>query len=153
MKPFPFYKQETSWTCGAAAMRMVLEKIGIKKSEKQVIQILKTNKVRGTWHKDFPKVAEKYKLDYIVNRNASIQKLKKYQKEGYEIIICYSPTPKSDHYAVLKKLTSKFIFFYDPWFGEEHKMELDHFLKKWKSDPKYEKEKQWFFAIKKNKDF
>lgn len=147
---FPYHKQETCWTCGSAAMRMALEKLGIKKSEKQVVRILKTNKIRGTWHKDFPRIAEKYNLDYVVKRNATIKDLKHLQKQGFIIIICYYyPKDKVDHYSILNKINSKSIYFYDPWFGKEHKYLLNYFNSIWKSDPKYDNEKRWFFAVKK----
>ena len=147
---FPFHKQETKYTCGAAAMRMALEFCGIKKSERQVVKLLGTNKVRGTWLKSFPLAAEKYKLKYVVNSNSSIQNLKKLQKEGYTIIICYYYPPKKvDHYSVLRKIDSENIYFWDPWYGPEHKYTLRYFRRIWKADPRYEKEKGWFIAMKK----
>jgi predicted double-glycine peptidase len=147
---FNYHKQETNYTCGAAAMRMVLEYFGIKKSEKQIVNLLGTNKVRGTWIKNFPSLAERLKLNYIVKRNSRIEDLKEYQKKGYQIIICYLiPKDKVDHYSVLKKIDSKNIYFFDPWYGAEHKLPLNYFKKIWYSDKRYEKEKAWFIAIKK----
>lgn len=151
MTRFPFHKQETKYTCGASTMRMVLEFCGFKKSEKQVAKLLNTNKVRGTWHKSFPIVAEKFKLNYIVMRNATINSLKEYQKKGFIIIICYFYLPeKTDHYSILKKIDGKYIYFYDPFFGDGHKYELTYFKNIWKSNPKYDNEKCWFFAVKKH---
>ena len=147
-KKFPFHKQETKYTCGAAAMRMVLEFCGIKKSEKQVVKLLGTNKVRGTWLKDFPRLAEKYKLKYVVKSNSTTNDLKKLQRQGYIILICYyHPPQKVDHYSVLRKIDSENIYFWDPWYGPEHKYTLRYFRRIWKSDPKYEKEKAWFIAM------
>ena len=151
---FHYHKQETEYTCGAAAMRMVLESIGINRSEKEIAKLLKTNKIRGTWHKNFPIVAEKYKLNCIVRRNARISDLKKLQKENYSIILCYyCPAEKVDHYSLLRKIDSRFIYFWDPWFGPNHKYSLNHFNKIWKSDPKYEKEKKWLIAMKRPASF
>jgi len=150
MVQFPFHKQETKYTCGAAAMRMALEFCGIKKSEKQVAKLLNTNKVRGTWHKNFPSVAEKFKLNYTSMRHATINDLKEFQKKDYAVIICYLyPPEKVDHYSVLKKIDKRLIYFWDPFFGDMHKYLLSYFKKIWKSDPKYDNEKCWFFAIKK----
>src|SRR3989338_2502303 len=152
MKQIPFHKQETMYTCGAAAMQMVLEFCGIKKSEKQVEKLLGTNKVRGTWHKGFSIVAEKFRLNHVSMRNATIDDLKKYQKNGFAVVICYFyPPEKVDHYSVLKKIDNRFIYFLDPFFGEEHSYQLSHFKKIWKSDPKYDNERRWFFAVKKSK--
>ena len=132
-------------------MRMALEFCGIKKSEKQLAKLLGTNKVRGTWHKNFPIAAEKFKLNHISMRNASINDIKECQKKGFAVIICYFyPPEKVDHYSVLKKIDDKYIHFHDPFFGDKHKYLLTHFKKIWKSDPRYDDEKRWFFAIKKS---
>ena len=148
---FPFHKQETCYTCGAAATRMALEFVGIKKSERQVVKILGTNKIRGTWHRGFPIVAEKFKLIHVSMRNSKIEDLKRYQKDGFAVILCYFlPTEKVDHYSVLKNIDKKFIYFWDPWFGPDHKYSLKYFNNAWKSDPRYDNEKHWFFAIKNN---
>lgn len=144
----PFYKQETKYTCGAAAMRMALEHVGINKSEKQLIRLLRTNKVIGTWSKAFPLLAEKYRLVYTVKRKSSIRDLKEYQKKGFAIIICYFYAPeKVGHFSVLKRIDKKFIYFLDPQFGPKHRYPLSYFKKIWKSS--YDKEKGWFFALKK----
>ena len=146
---FPFYKQETVWTCGPAVMRMSLEKLGIKKSEKQLIKILKTNKIKGTSNKDFSRVAEQYKLNYIVKRNSTIEDLKYFSKKRYILIFCYYyPKEKIGHYSILKKIDYKFIYFYDPYFGKNHKYNLKYFNKIWKCNPKHDNEKHWFFGVK-----
>lgn len=148
---FPYYKQETAYTCGAAAMRMILEMLGIKKTEKQIVNLLGTNKVRGTWNKDFPSLAEKYKLNYTVKRNASIADMKSCLKQGYSVIACYYyPHEKVDHYSVVKKIDSGKIYFWDPWFGPKHDYTLKKFKTIWKCDKKFDDEKRWFFAVKKS---
>lgn len=148
---FPYYHQETKYTCGAAAMRMALEMVGIRRSEKQVGRLLGTNKVRGTWDKDFPKLAERYRLVYIVDRNASFQDLKEYHKKGFTIIISYRyPTEKMGHYSVLKKIGRKKIYFWDPLFGPNHYYSIYYFRRLWGSDQNYDREKRWFFALKKS---
>jgi ABC-type bacteriocin/lantibiotic exporter with double-glycine peptidase domain len=147
---FPYYKQETNYTCGACAIRMALEGFGIKKSEKQISKLLGTNKIRGTWPRELPKLAEKFKLNYFVGRNSKIEDLEYYLKNNFIIIVAYwYPLEKVDHYSVVKKIDEKFIYFWDPWFGEEHKYTLTYFKKIWKSDKKFDNEKSWFIAIKK----
>jgi len=150
MAQLPFHKQETDYTCGAAAMRMVLEFCGIKKSEGQVAKLLGTNKAKGTGNKSFPMVAEKFRLNHASLRNATIADLKAYQKKGFAVIIGYFyPPEKFGHYSVLSKIDSQYIRFNDPLFGDEHKYRLTYFKKIWKSDPGDDNEKRWFFAVKK----
>jgi ABC-type bacteriocin/lantibiotic exporter with double-glycine peptidase domain len=153
MVRIPFFKQETCWTCGPASMRMVLAALGIKKSEKQVVKLLSANKVRGTWAKSFPSLAEKYKLNYLVKRNASIEELRKLLKEGYIVLTAYYvPKEKVDHYVVVKKIDKEYIHFLDPFYGPEHKYKLTYFRKIWKTDPKYDSEIGWFIGFKKVKN-
>lgn len=143
------YHQETEYTCGAACMRMALKHFGIKKSEKAVAKMLKTNKVVGTWHKAFPPVAEKYKLNYVAKRNAKIEDLKEYQDKNYFIIISYTHTPeKFSHFSVVKDIDKKFIYLLDPYQRPRRKYKLSSFERLWKSNVNYEKEKRWFFAMK-----
>jgi predicted double-glycine peptidase len=150
MKNFPFHKQETSYTCGAASLRMALEKSGISLSEKKVAKLLKTNKVRGSWTKNFPFVAECFSLNYIVCRNSSVEDLKQAQNKGYAIIVLYLyPPEKVDHYSIIRKFDKNYIYFWDPWFGPDHKYTNAYFRKIWSSDPKYEDQKKWFIGIKK----
>jgi len=130
-------------------MRMALEACGIKKSERQVAKLLKASKNKGTWNKYFSIVAEKYKLNHATIRNANISDLIEYYGKKYIIIVNYQYKEKTGHYAVLKKIDNKFIYFLDPFFGEHHKYPIAHFKKIWKSNPKGDNEKHWFFAVSK----
>jgi ABC-type bacteriocin/lantibiotic exporter with double-glycine peptidase domain len=147
---YPHFHQETEYTCGPACMRMALKHFGIKKSEKALAKMLKTNKVVGTWHKAFPLVAEKYKLNYVVKRHAHIDDLKEYHKKHYFIIISYTHTPeKFSHFSVVSDIDDHFIYLLDPYKRPRHKYKPHSFEKLWKSNFNYEKEKRWFFAMKK----
>ena len=90
------------------------------------------------------------KLNYIVNRNSSIKSLQNVQKQGYSIIIGYFHKLENiGHYAVVKKISKKSIYLFDPLEGFSHYYFLDEFNKVWKNDPKGDNEKKWFFAVKK----
>ncbi|OJI06217.1 hypothetical protein BK004_04830 [bacterium CG10_46_32] len=112
--------------------------------------MLSTNKVSGTRHKNFSKVAEQFKLNHRSARNATIADIKEYKKKGYLVIVCYQyPPEKIAHYAIVKSIGSKNIYLYNPYFGEYHGYPLPVFEKNWKSHQQYENEVCWFFAIKK----
>lgn len=142
-----YYSQKRFWTCGAVALRMVFNSLGIHKSYNQMIKLLGSNKKIGTWNKSFPVAAEKYKLNYILKRDSSIADLKKAMREKYRIIVCYYvPSWTTSHYSVVKKITKDYIYFMDPWFGQDHKLKLTYFIKHWYNG--YEKDKRWFIGIK-----
>lgn len=145
-----YFKQETIWTCGAAAMRMALSGLGIRRSEKQVIKLLKTNKIRGTWTKNFIDAAEKLKLNYVFGNSSGLNELNKLLKERYKIIICYYiKEDRVDHYAVVDRITEDYIYLLDPWYGEEYKLKIRDFDKNWNTDIRWENHSKWFIALKK----
>ena len=147
MHKIPYYSQEKNWTCGPAAMRMVLSSMGIKKTEKELIRLMDTNKQRGTKHKAFSALAEYLKLNYIVQRNATINDLRKVLRLGYYVILCYfDPKRNVGHYAILKRLGLRFIYILDPTPPPE-KFSLPYFKSIWFS--RDDKEKGWFIGLKK----
>lgn len=146
----PFYKQEKNWSCGAAAFRMVLESLGIVKSELKIRKLLGTNAKYGSRRSSFPLIAERYKLDYIVNRNSSFEELKFVYKKDYKIIVSYYLfTEKTGHFGIIEKLTSKYVYLIDPWNGRV-RYSHNKFRRAWSTlDPKLtSKYKRWFFGVR-----
>lgn len=143
-----FYKQQKDWSCGPASLRMALAAIGVYYTEQNIAKQFNINSKRGTKNKSFPLFAEQHKLNYLVSRNSTLQNIHNALKQEYIIIINYfDPKEKEGHYAVIKKLTPKKIYLLDPWHGPHHNISIKTFLLLWKSG--FEKEKKWFFAIKK----
>lgn len=141
----PYLKQETNYTCGAACMRMILASMNIKKSEKQISNLLKTNKKIGTWHKQIPELAEKYKLDYIIERKGKISDLRKLLKEKWKIIICYIYN-KEPHYSIIKKINWHSIHLINPANKNKDRYLIPSFKKRWRD----KEDKKWFAALKKS---
>lgn len=131
-------------------MRMALAACGILKTEKQVSRLMGTNKVSGTDNKDFPTVAERYKLSYVVRRHSNWEDIKHYLKEGFTIIVgFFSPHEQRDHYAVVKKIDSKHIWLWDPRVGPNNKYALTYFMEIWRKEQTYDKDHAWMFGVKK----
>ena len=149
----PFYKQEKPYTCGSAAMRMVLAAIGIKKSENCLSRLLNATPEEGcASFEPFSKVARKFKLDYVEKKKGTIKELKELMVQNYSIIVCYmdlkNRKEEEAHYSVVKKIDKKNIYLYDPYYGPKIKFGLAHFRKIW-SDRMHHSERGWFIAIKK----
>ena len=145
----PYYRHEKDWTCGPVCARMILQSIGIKKTEKELAKFLNTNKKEGTRNRSFLELSEKYKLNYKVERNSNIEELKKSIKSGYKIIVgYYLESEKQGHLAVVRKIEKGYIHLLDPEFGPKTKYKIEYFLKIWKNDPKVDKEKRWFIGFK-----
>lgn len=146
----PYYKQLTPYTCGPACLRMAFEYFGIKKSERQIMNMLQTNRVKGTWGRMFPKVSEKYRFSYFMKRQSSIEDIKIRVKLGYVIILgYYYKKDREYHYAIFKKIKNGRIYLYDPWAGPNHSYSISYFNKIWKMATKHGEERGWIFGLKK----
>lgn len=151
MAEITFHKQHRFNTCGPACLRMVLESLGIKKPERELAKTLKTTIFYGTLHKDIVKAAWLLDLKYASFADATIKDLKELQAKGYYIIVSYRPPEDFYHYAVLKAIDDKYIYLNDPWYGPGTKYELKDFVRRWKSNPLFERKKRWLIAMKRNK--
>ena len=144
----PFYYQQTCWTCGAASLRMALEALSIKKSEKEIVRLLKTNKRRGSYHRYFPIVAEKFKLNYIVMRNSSVDDVRELISKRWIVIVNHFDNKmKVDHYVVVTKIDKNYLYLNDPWYEEDRndKISIKEFKSIWHDT---ELEKGWLFAVR-----
>jgi ABC-type bacteriocin/lantibiotic exporter with double-glycine peptidase domain len=150
MVKIPYFKQETEYTCGPAAMRMILAALGIKKTEKELAKLMRTSKLYGTPNRRLPKLVERLKLDHATVRNGNIEELKKFLKEGYLIIVgYYSKLEGVGHFAVVKKIGQNYIYLLDPKMGPDLKYSHNYFMKIWHNDPVgTDREDHWFFAVR-----
>ena len=147
---FMFDWQKRTWTCGPAALRISLNQLGIRKTEKHLARLLKTTKFSGTKNKNFIKVARYYNLKYIYKKNSSLNEIKKLLDEKYKIVVCYfSRINNSGHFAAVRKITKAYIYLLDPSLGPKTRYKKSYFTKIWIGQ--YDKEKRWFIALKKKK--
>lgn len=145
----PFYAQETSWTCGPASMKMALEKLGIRKEEKELARVMKTTKKHGTDHKYFATAAKKFKLAFRVKTNSSLKNVKELLDDGWLVIINYfDEREKEGHYAVAVRVEKNKLFINDPWNkkGKNVCFSGKKFESIWYDE---EGETGWLFAVKK----
>ena len=145
-----YHRQHKLNTCGPACMRMLLEALGIKKSEEELAKVLKTNIKYGTLQKNLKKEAWLYDLDCDSFSDAKISDLKKLQKEGYIVIVEFHPPEDFYHYAVIKSIDKKYVHLFDPWYGPATNLKIQDFVKEWVSNPVVEhNKKRWFIGMKK----
>lgn len=145
MTKIPYYKQETSYTCGPAALRMALAGLGIRRSEKAAAKLLTTNVRVGTRHLAFPAAAERLKLQYSVQRHAEIAYMRRALRDGYIVITCFAP--KHGHYVVVTRVTKTAITFLDPIDGPNRMLPIADFTPIWHGTYG-DNEHGWFFGVK-----
>lgn len=127
----PYYKQETEYTCGPACVRMILAYYGIKRSEKVLARMLKTNKIIGTEHKNIADLFDNYGFDYIVRRRGRIGLLRRYFKRGWKLIVCFQYKGGS-HYSVVNRINWHSVYLLDPYNNEkEERFLITKFKRHW----------------------
>ncbi|HLC84931.1 MAG TPA: C39 family peptidase [Candidatus Nanoarchaeia archaeon] len=144
----PYFRQQKQYTCGPATMRMVLASCGVKKSEKEVVKFMSTSDKKGTFNAAFPRAAERFRLNYVVQRDASIRDVKWALEEGYRIIIAYFLDEEQlAHYAVLTKIDKQGVHLLDPLYPKRKCLPMTYFVNRWHGfvDP----DRHWFFGVKK----
>lgn len=145
-----YSRQTTDYTCGPASIKMVLNYFGFSKSEKELAEIFNTDSKKGTRIKNFISGVRSLEFEYIIKTNSDFKDLRRFQRKGYVVVVCYFiPEENLDHYSVLKKVGIKNIYFFDPWFGKNHKYSKNYFKKIWRCDESFDKEKAWCAALKK----
>lgn len=148
MSKIPYYKQETVYTCGPAALRMVLGSLGMKFTEQESRRLLKHSRKGFMTNASFPVAAEALGLSYRVVRNAQFADISKALKDGYRVIVnYYHEAEQEGHFAVVKSLSPQYVHLLDPWSGPQVKYTRVYFRRFWYSG--FEDDKRWFFAIKK----
>ncbi|MBI2552154.1 C39 family peptidase [Candidatus Uhrbacteria bacterium] len=146
----PYYKQENLWSCGAAAMKMALGALGIKRSEAQLRRLLHTNQRFGTPNRAFPALAERLRLSYRVARRARIQDIKNMLRQGFVVIVGFTyPEDKEGHFAVVRSVERGKIRLLDPSAGPNTSYPHTKFQKIWKSFfGQDQRDQRWFIALK-----
>jgi|SRR3989344_7174130 len=142
-----FYWQKRTWTCGPAALRIVLHKLKIKKTEEHLARLLDTTRLDGTKNKAFAKVARHYNLRHVIRSNSSLNEVFDLMQDRFKVIVAYfCPINNCGHYAVVNKIGRDYIHLLDPSLGPKIKYKKSYFISLWYSE--YEKDKRWFIAFK-----
>ena len=145
----PYYKQKFAYTCGPAVMRMVLEALGISRTEEQLAQMLHTSMRIGTPNRMFSRVFERFKFSYTVGRHGRTHNLIDLLRKKHLIIVCYFyPPEKVGHFAVVKKIANRKIYLLDPAAGPEVTYRTYEFARLWNKTGMFDREKGWLIAVK-----
>jgi len=139
------YRQKTDWTCGPACLKVVLHFFGVNKDISELIKELKTTEKTGTDHQRMINLLKKYKLKFIVKKNATLEEIKKSLIDSLVVVDYFIPYYQESHYSIVKKIKGERIYFHDTHFGPNHRYKIDYFLRNWWD----EEAKRWLVAIKK----
>lgn len=139
------YKQKNGWTCGPAVTKIILDYAGKSRADAHLVKQLKTTPA-GTSNKQLVRFLKKSGVRLRVQEGASLNTLKKASKKGLVLVTYWIPNHKEHHYSIVKKVTTKRIYFHDTWFGANHSYSIPYFQKNWWDD---EAKNSWLLAVKK----
>ncbi|MEK7151279.1 MAG: cysteine peptidase family C39 domain-containing protein [Patescibacteria group bacterium] len=139
------YKQRNGWTCGPAVTKIILDYAGKPCLKTNLVKTLKTTSA-GTSNNQLIKFLKKSGVKFKVQEGASLNSLKKVSRSGLVLVTYWIPNHKEHHYSIIKKITSKRIYFHDTWFGANHSYSIPYFQKNWWDD---EAKSSWLLAVKK----
>lgn len=141
-------KQKHDWDCGVAATQTILNYFNIK--PKNLIKKLKSNKQLGTNPENIIKVLNEYNLKVKEKKNCTLLYLRNIEHKNTLCLLSYYFYDYNvDHYAIYNRINNNFLFLYDPWYGSDHKININKFNYIWKFDIKHRPHKKWICLIQK----
>ncbi len=148
----PHHTQETDYTCGPAAMKMVLDALwGIRIEETSLAARLETTEPMGTRQKVLLRFVGELGLEAVVHHtDTAVTEIGQLMADGYVVIVCYWLADEdTDHYAVVAHVDVDHIVLQDPWVGPETVWDWEYFDAHWRSDPAVvHRRDRWLLAVK-----
>lgn len=128
----PFYKQDTTYTCGPAVLKMVFSLLGKFKSEEKLAKEAKTTRNDGTNHEGMIDAALQEKFYCYVNEGSSLDEVKYFINRGFPVVVDYTePSGEEGHYAVVSGHQNGHVMLNDPWNGKNFKLTDKEFTSRW----------------------
>jgi len=145
----PYFQQDTTFTCGPAALQMVMAYHGIRISEAELRKRLKTNEETGTRRARMKEVVTDLGLHCYVNNQAMFDEFTFLLKLGAPIIVRFlEPDEGIDHYGVIVGANDSHVIIHDPWHGPSVTFSKKDFLPRWTCDLIGDCD-QWIIAVSK----
>ena len=137
----PYYKQDTSYTCAAAALQMAFSFLGRKKSQSRLAKKLKASKKDGVKNSNLVKTALEEGFYAYVNEDAHPAEIEYWLSRELPVMINYiEPSNNEGHFALITGrknnffiLNSSFIFN-DPWNGQDFSIDRNEFVSRWRGE-------------------
>ncbi|MBU4246455.1 MAG: cysteine peptidase family C39 domain-containing protein [Nanoarchaeota archaeon] len=142
----PYHHQKNCYFCGPTCLKMVLETLGIKKTEDEIARIANTSEKCGTHHQGMIDACKKIGFSCFVHENANMATVKAFLKAHLPVIIDWTDNiSEIGHYSVMIKVTAKNVFFCDPWYGPRHEVNKKVFEEFW--NDRLTRGNRWIMAV------
>lgn len=125
--------------CGPASLKMVLEYLGLSKTEKELAELCKVDVNLGTSDALIKNAAETLGFAVEIKNNSSFDDVQKWINRGLPVIVDWFTRGVSNsdsavcdgHYSVVVGLDDEYIYLQDPEIGGLRKIERNDFLRVW----------------------
>lgn len=123
-----YYIQRTSYSCGLACLRMLLERFGQDYSEKYLRELSNCDK-NGTEMSDLKKVLRILRFKGVSHYNVSLQQLIEKLNKNIPVIVGFK-----EHWQIVVGYDRKYMFIADSNYKSVKRMTKKRFLKLWKTE-------------------
>ena len=131
IKPF----EQSDSFCGPAALRIVLNHFGIKKTEKEIARLAKFKLSTGVEAEDLLRVAKKLGMKGFIKDLSTIKDIRKYLKNEKQAIIVEWFLEDDGHFSVISEIDRENIYLQDPSLGHIRAIKISRFLRIWFTFP------------------
>jgi len=140
LKVKPFQETLGKGNCGPASLKMVLDYYGIRKTEDELVKLLKADEKLGTNDKSLEKVAKFFGFNVDIKNHSSLEDIRGWLNKDVPVIVDWFTRGRQDysdsavpdgHYSVVIDLDDKYIYLQDPEIGKIRKIEKNDFLTVW----------------------
>lgn len=130
--PVDGYRQQRPWSCGPAALKILMTYFGHPVSEEQLIHLTSAKSSGGTEHEGMVRAAEILGHQVFAKENASEQDIMRFIQQGIPVIVDFQGS-QGGHFAVVSGVRNGRVILDDPreTGTQQHTLDLDLFKAKW----------------------
>jgi len=143
---FPYREQKNGYFCGPAVVQMVLAFYNIVISQDTLARKMGTSPNSGTSHKELENIFKNYGFRIQSRNNGNLGLVRKYLLARIPVIVNYTDTYGTGHYAAVIGFSDESIILNDPVFGRNYQLKIRYFLKNWHGYHNHVN-RRWLLAI------
>jgi len=128
----PYHQQINEYSCGPAALQMVLEYFGQEVSQKKLARAVHASRASGTSHAELLRAARRRGFFAYLNDNSTLFEIKHFLALGLPVIVNFIDAASDEgHYAVVVGYRGRWLRLNDPWNGRNFQLSDREFLNRW----------------------
>ncbi len=132
--PIGTYRQRSPWTCGPAALKIVLDFLRWPISERYLAKLCRTGPEKGTNPEDIVRTAQELGFEAYEKQKMTAREVKKILRSGRPVIANFQLKPQTGegHYAVIIGFGQDDFILSDPAFSTGYRRtKIKDFMRGW----------------------